>query len=76
MGDCNGDTAIHSAAERGRLEVGLKNLDFAAPTVGTQQMAEAIAKHIQFTGVNHGKPNNHPQNHQFYGFMGVFFVFF
>lgn len=21
MGDCNGDTAIHSAAERGRLEV-------------------------------------------------------
>jgi len=32
MGDCNGDTAIHSAAERGRLEVGLKNLDFAAVT--------------------------------------------
>jgi hypothetical protein len=50
MGDCNGDTAIHSAAERGRLEVGLKNLDFAAPAFGTQQMAEAIANIFNLLG--------------------------
>ena len=27
MGDCNGDTAIHSAAERGRLEVRVSFVD-------------------------------------------------